>query len=70
MKSGRPYGQHWRSKQSDTCFLISDFSMLPSIHTSTALILVLASFAAAVLVITATVDTTMAAFDQVAVEVN
>jgi len=37
--------------------------MLPSIHTSTAFILVLASFAAAVLVITATVDTTMASFD-------
>jgi hypothetical protein len=37
--------------------------MLPSIHTSTAFILVLASFAAAVLVITAAVDTTMASFD-------
>ncbi len=44
--------------------------MLPSIHTSTALILVLASFAAAIMVITATVQTTLASFDDPTVQLD
>lgn len=44
--------------------------MLPSIHTSTAFVLVLATFAAAVLVITATVQTTMASFESPVVQLE